>query len=91
MMNLRSFLEKEADADLLRCMLMALDVGTKTGAGYDEKNRFRLAQRDGNRETDWETLLAQSIFVSRNCALAAISRASFEPRRMAKKTLPAVT
>ena len=52
MMNLRSLVEKSADADLLREMigfaaekLMALEVGTKTGAGYGENNEFRLAQR----------------------------------------------
>jgi hypothetical protein len=50
MMNLRSLVEKGADADLLRERigfaaekLMALEVGTKTGAGYGEKNGFRLA------------------------------------------------
>ena len=53
MMNLRSLVEKSADADLLREMigfaaekLMMLEVGTKTGAGYGEKNGFRLAQRN---------------------------------------------
>ena len=47
MMNLRSLVEKSADADLLRDMigfaaekLMALGVGTKTGVGYGEKNSF---------------------------------------------------
>ncbi|MFS8112211.1 IS256 family transposase, partial [Rhizobium jaguaris] len=47
MMNLRSLVEKSADADLLREMigfaaekLMALEVGTKTGAAYGEKNGF---------------------------------------------------
>lgn len=62
MMNLRSLVEKSADADLLREMigfaaekLMALEVGTKTGAGYGEKNGFRLAQCNGYRDRDWET------------------------------------
>ena len=50
MMNLRSLVEKSADADLLREMigfaakkLMALEVGTD----YGEKNGFGLAQRNG--------------------------------------------
>lgn len=54
MMNLRSLVEKSVDADLLREIigfaaekLMALEVGTKTGTGYGEKNGFRLAQRNG--------------------------------------------
>ncbi len=52
MMNLRSLVDKSADADLLRDMigfaaekLMALEVGAKTAAGYGEKSGFRLAQR----------------------------------------------
>ncbi len=35
--------------------LMALEVGTKAGAGYGEKNGFRLAPRNGHRDQDWET------------------------------------
>jgi hypothetical protein len=56
MMDLRSLVEKSADADLLREMigfaaekLMELEVGAKTGAAYGEKNDFRLAQRNGYR------------------------------------------
>jgi len=49
-MNLRSLVEKSADADLLREMigfaaekLMALEVGVATGAGYGEKTALRFA------------------------------------------------
>ncbi|NRP70896.1 hypothetical protein ILFOPFJJ_01778 [Ensifer psoraleae] len=62
MMNLRSLVEKSADADLLREMigfpaekLMELEIGSATGAGYGEKTPMRLAQRNGYREGDWET------------------------------------
>ncbi len=104
MMNLRSLVEKSADADLLREMigfaaekLMALEVGTKTGAAYGEKNGFRLAQRDGCRERDWETragtvelriprLRSGSYFPS----FLEYFPSFLEPRRMAEKALTAV-
>jgi len=59
MMNLRSLVEKRADADVLCEMIgfaaqkrMALEVGTKTGAGDGEKSGLRLAQRHGDRDRD---------------------------------------
>jgi putative transposase len=62
MMDLKSLVEKTLDADLLREMisfaaehLMELEVGALTGAGYGEKSRERLAQRNGYRERDWHT------------------------------------
>lgn len=61
MKSLRSLVEKSADANLLREMigfaaeqLVALEVGTKPRAGNGEKNGFRLAQRNGHRDRDWE-------------------------------------
>ena len=67
MMALRGLMEKSPDADLLREMigfaaqrLMELEVGGLTGAGYGEKNGFRLAQRNGYRDRDWDCLLYTS-------------------------------
>jgi transposase-like protein len=62
MMNLRAFVEKSPDADLLREMigfaaqrLMELEVESRAGAAYGEKNPERLAQRNGYRDRVWET------------------------------------
>jgi transposase-like protein len=83
MMNLRSLVEKSADADLLRDTigfaaekLMALEVGTKTGAGYGEKDGFRLAQPNGYRDRDWETRAGTSSCAFPSFAPAATSQAS---------------
>jgi transposase-like protein len=71
--NLRSLVEKSADTNLPRVMigfaaekLMALEVGTRTGAGYGEKNGFRLAQRDGDGDRDRETRAGTIIAVGVN-------------------------
>jgi putative transposase len=62
MMDVRSLVEKSADADLLREMigfaaerLMELEVDSATGADFGEKNPMRLAQRNGYRDRDCET------------------------------------
>ncbi|WP_277995956.1 transposase [Rhizobium sp. Leaf371] len=97
MMNLRSLLEKSADADLLREMisfaakkLMALAVGTKTGAGYGEKNDFRLAQRNVYRDRDWETPAGTVELRIPELRTGSYFASFLEPRRMAENALTAV-
>jgi transposase-like protein len=97
MMNLRSLVEKSADADLLREMigfaakkLMELEVGAKTGASYGEKTAFRLAQRNGYRERDWETRAGTVELRIPKLRSGSYFPSFLEPRRMAEKALTAV-
>jgi putative transposase len=97
MMNVRTLLEKSADADLLREMigfaahrLMELEVESLTGAARGERSTERLTHRNGYRDRDWETRAGTV-----ELRIPKLRRGSYfpgflEPRRMAEKALTAV-
>nr|WP_246647421.1 IS256 family transposase [Rhizobium laguerreae] len=97
MMNVRSLVEKSADADLLREMigfaaerLMELEVGSAAGAEFGEKNPMRLAQRNGYRDRDWETRAGTVDLRIPKLRKGSYFPSFLEPRRMAEKALTAV-
>lgn len=68
--------------------LMALEVGTKAGAGYADKNGFRLDQLNGYR--DWETRSGTGEPRIAKLPTVGYFPRFLEPRRMAEKALTAV-
>ncbi|TCL87257.1 mutator family transposase [Rhizobium sp. PP-WC-2G-219] len=69
---------------------MAMEVGAKTGAGYGEKNGFRLAQRNDHRDRDWETRAGTVELSIPRLRTGSYFPSFREPRRMAEKVMTAV-
>jgi hypothetical protein len=97
MMNLRDFVEKAPDADLLREMigfaaerLMEPEVGAVTVAAYGEKDPARRAQRNGYRDREWETRAGTVELRIPKLRKGSYFPGFLEPRRMAEKALMAL-
>src|SRR5919204_3600378 len=97
MMNLRTLVEKNSDADLLREMigfaaqrLMELEVESLAGASRGERSPERVNHRNGYRDRDWETRAGTVELRIPKLRKGSYFPGFLEPRRMAEKALTAV-
>ena len=96
-MNLRAFVEKTPDADILRDMigfaaqrLMELEVGALTGTVPGERSPDRLAQSNGYRDRDWETLAGTVPLRNPKLRKGSYFPGCLEPGGMGEKALTVV-
>lgn len=89
--------EKGSDIDVLRQMvqfmaqrLMDMDVQSRCGADYDEKNTERLNSRNGYRERTWDTRAGSIPLKIPKLRSGSYFPEFLEPRRTAEKALTAV-
>lgn len=96
-MTLIEFVEKEADADLVREMpafaadrIMDAEVEAVTGAARHVRTPMRGTQRDGYRERAWETRAGRIELAIPKLRKGSYFPSFLEPRRTAEKALVAV-
>lgn len=96
MPNLRTFVEKSPNADLLREMigfagqrLTELEIHGQSEAAHGESSAQRLAQRNGCRDRIWETRIGAVELRIPNLRKVSYFPGFLEPRRMAEKALTA--
>lgn len=96
MPNLRTFVEKSPNADLLREMigfagqrLIELEIHGQSEVAHGESSAQRLAQRNGCRDRIWETRIGAVELRIPNLRKGHYFPGFLEPRRMAEKALTA--
>jgi putative transposase len=96
-MTLIEFVEKEADADLVRDMLafaadriMDAEVEAAVGAAKHARTPMRETQRNGYRERAWETRAGRIELAIPKLRKGSYFPSFLEPRRTAEKALVAV-
>ncbi len=94
---LLKFVEKEADADLVREMLAfaagrltEVEVEAATGAAKGMRSAHRTAQRNGCRKRAWETRAGRLDLAIPRLRRGSCFPSFLEPRRTAEKALVAV-
>ena len=96
-MTLIEFVEKEADADLVREMLafaaeriMEAEVELVTGASKGARTALRETHRNGYRDRDWDTRAGRIELAIPKLRKGSYFPSFLEPRRTAEKALVAV-
>ena len=96
-MTLIEFVEKQADADMVREMLafaadriMDAEVEAVTGAAKHARTPMRETRRNGYRDRDWETRAGRIELAIPRLRKGSCFPSFLEPRRTAEKALVAV-
>ena len=96
-MALIELVEKQADGDLVREMLvfaaeriMELEVEVRAGAAKGARTPLREVQRNGDRDRDWDTRAGRIALEIPKLSKGSYFPSFLEPRRTAEKALVAI-